>query len=87
MNYSQFRTALLTFTIGLAGVPFSNAVYAKWTEIPVDVPQVMSDTPIILHIETEGYRFNTGGGGASGGSKEPPESACPKKKNKKPLSR
>jgi len=38
----------MMFAIGLACVPFSNAVYDKLTDIPVDLPQVESDAPIIV---------------------------------------
>ncbi len=38
----------MTLAFGLACVPFSNAVYEKWTDISVDLPQVGSVTPIIV---------------------------------------
>ena len=45
--YSRFRVMLLTFAFGLAVVPFSNDLYEKWSEIPVDLPEVESEIPIV----------------------------------------
>jgi hypothetical protein len=33
---------------GLASVPFFNGLYAKWNEIPVELPQLVSETPIYV---------------------------------------
>ncbi len=50
IRYSRFRTLLLTFTLGLAIV----SIYARLSEyseeIPVNVPKVESDTPIIIRL-------------------------------------
>lgn len=53
---------LLTFTFGLAVVPFSNAVYEKWSEIPVDLPEVESEVPVVVIIPTERNPMPFGGG-------------------------
>ncbi len=61
---------LLTFTFSLAVVPFSNALYEKWIEIPVDLPVVESESPVVVIIPTERKPFNIDeGGGGSGGSR------------------
>ena len=67
MKYSQFRIALLTFVLGIVSVPFFNTQYHIWTEIPVDLPQVVSDAPIIVILPTERRPFRMGGGGGSSG--------------------
>jgi len=54
------------FTIGLASVPFFNELYEKWTEIPVNLPQVESESPIIVILPTERKPFDMAGGGSSG---------------------
>ena len=67
--YSRFRVMLLTFTLGLAVVPFSNTLYEKWSEILVDLPKVESEVPIVVMVPTERKPFNMDeGGGGSGGS-------------------
>jgi len=54
---------LLTFTIGLAVVPFLNALYEKCSEIPVDLPKVESDSPIVVIVPTKRTPFNIGSSG------------------------
>ncbi len=66
MKYSQFRIAILTCIFGIVSVPFFNGLYEKWSEPFVDLPQVVSDTPIIVDVETERKPFNMAGGGGSG---------------------
>jgi hypothetical protein len=66
MKYSQFRIAILTCILGIVSVPFFNGLYEKWSEPFVDLPQVVSDTPIIVDVETERKPFNMAGGGGSG---------------------
>lgn len=71
MKYSQFRIALLTFILGVISVSFVSALYDKWGEPYIELPQVKSDTPIIVVYETAHHHYNqtdTGaGGGGSGG--------------------
>ncbi len=55
-------------TIGLASVPFLSIFYDKWTEIPVNLPKVESESPIVVILPTEQKPFNMGGGGSSGSS-------------------
>ncbi len=50
MRYSKVRIAILTFILGIVSVPFINGQYEKWTEITVDLPQIISDTPLIVDI-------------------------------------
>ena len=66
MKYSQFKIAILTCIFGIVSVPFFNGLYEKWSEPFVDLPQVVSDTPIIVDVETERKPFNMAGGGGSG---------------------
>ena len=56
--YSRFRVMLLTFTLGLAVAPFSNALYEKWSEIPIDLPVIESDSPIVVMVPTERRPIN-----------------------------
>ncbi len=68
MKYSQFRIALLTFTIGFLSVPFLTPLYDKWSDPWVDVPQVESESPLTVILSTKEHPFNmNGGGGGSGG--------------------
>ncbi len=48
--YFRLRIFLLTLAFGMAFVPFSNAVYQKWTTIPVDLPQVESSRVINVFV-------------------------------------
>lgn len=57
---------LLTFTIGLATVFFSSGLYEKYGEIPVDLPEVESDSPIVVMVPTGRRPFNMDGGGSAG---------------------
>ncbi len=50
IRYSRFRTLLLTFALGVAIVSFYARVSEYLEEIPVNVPKVESDTPIIIRI-------------------------------------
>jgi hypothetical protein len=50
MKYSRFRTFLLTFTFGLAVVGLHAKLADYLGQIPVNLPQVESDTPIIIRI-------------------------------------
>jgi hypothetical protein len=53
MKYSQFRIALLTFTIGLLSVPFLAPFYDKWSEPWVDLPKTESESPLIGILSTK----------------------------------
>lgn len=77
MRCSRLRTALLTFFIGITSVAVFNDFYEKWSEPFVEMPQVISDKPIIIFVCPEpdllweqikgGYadsRCIPGGGGA-----------------------
>lgn len=50
MHYSRFRTLLFTFTLSLTIV----SIYARLSdyleEIPVNLPKVEADTPIIIRL-------------------------------------
>lgn len=46
--YSKFRVFLLMLALGLSSVTFFNTLSEKWTEVKVDLPQVQSDTPILV---------------------------------------
>ncbi len=48
--YVRGRFFLIMLAFGLASVPFINGLYAKLTEISVDLPQVESDTPIYIKL-------------------------------------
>ncbi len=50
MRYSRFRTLLFTFTFGLAIVSIYARLSGQLEEIPVNVPKVESDTPIIIRV-------------------------------------
>jgi hypothetical protein len=54
------------FALGLASVPFCNSIYDKWTEIPVNLPQVESDNLIYVFPRYE-YEMPKGGGGGGSG--------------------
>jgi hypothetical protein len=64
--FSRLRVFLLTFTFGLAGVPFFNGIYEQLSEIPVDLPPVRSEALMIVSpkYRTEiPYADNVGCGG------------------------
>lgn len=50
IRYSRFRTLLLTFALGVAIVSIYARVSEYLEEIPVNLPKVESDTPIIIRI-------------------------------------
>ena len=50
IRYSRFRTLLLTFALGVAIVSIYARVSEYLEEIPVNVPKVESETPIIIRI-------------------------------------
>jgi hypothetical protein len=51
--YRQLRIILLTLALGLASVPFYQALREKWTEIRVDVPQIESNAPLIVDVNKQ----------------------------------
>ncbi|HEY0429718.1 MAG TPA: hypothetical protein VGC76_18190 [Pyrinomonadaceae bacterium] len=67
MKYSQFIVSILTFALGVLCVPFANGLYEKWSEPYVEVPQAVSESPIVVIAPTEQNPFNMSGGGSSGG--------------------
>lgn len=50
IRYSRSRTFLFTFTLGLAILSIYARVAGYLDEIPVDIPKVDSDTPIIIRV-------------------------------------
>lgn len=50
IRYSQFRILLLTFTLGLAIVSIYTRLSGYLEEIPVNLPKVESDSPIIIRL-------------------------------------
>ena len=50
IRYSRTRTFLFTFTLGLAILSIYTRVSGYLDEIPIDVPKVDSDTPIIIRL-------------------------------------
>lgn len=65
MKYAQVRIALLTFTLGLSSVPFSDFIQTKWIESSIDLPKVTSTTPIIVYSKYNS-EIDTGAGGSGG---------------------
>lgn len=45
-------------------------LYFKYSEIPVDLPEVESDSPIVVMVPTERRPFNMDGGGCGSGSRD-----------------
>ena len=58
----RIRIFLLTLALGLASASLFNWIYDLWTEIPVRLPQVASDQPIVVFPGVP-----PPGGGGSGG--------------------
>lgn len=50
MKCSRFRTLLFTFTLGLAIADIYERPSEYLQEIPVNVPKIQSDTPIIIRL-------------------------------------
>jgi hypothetical protein len=50
MKCSKIRTALLTFVLGFLSVPFITGLYDKWSEPYVEMPEVVSESPIIIRV-------------------------------------
>lgn len=46
--YPKFRIFLMMLALGLSSVTFFNTLYENWTEVRVNLPQVQSDTPILV---------------------------------------
>ena len=66
IRYSKFRTFLLAFAFGLAIVSIYARVAGYLEEAPVDLPEVQSDSPIIIRVcpefgqksyQENGYRY------------------------------
>lgn len=53
----------MTLALGLAIVSIYARLAEYFNEIPVDLPVVESDSPIIVEVPTERKPFNIGGGG------------------------
>lgn len=50
IRYSRFRILLLTFTLGIAIVSIYARLSGYLDEVPVNLPEVESNTPIIIRI-------------------------------------
>jgi hypothetical protein len=61
-SYNHFRIFLMMFALGLASVPFFNGLLEKWTEIPVNLPQVESEQPLIIDPKYKKEMRADGGG-------------------------
>lgn len=48
MKFLRLRTSFLTFILGIVSVPFVHFEYKKWNEPLIEIPQVRSDSPIII---------------------------------------
>ena len=55
MKYSRLRTLLFTFALGLATVNFYASVSEYFKEIPVNLPKVETETPIIIRLCPEPF--------------------------------
>jgi hypothetical protein len=47
--YYRFRILLLTLALGLASVAFFNGLGDRQREIPVNIPQIKSESPLYVH--------------------------------------
>ncbi|HRH43893.1 MAG TPA: hypothetical protein PKY82_19840 [Pyrinomonadaceae bacterium] len=50
MKYSKLRTAFLTCILGIVSVSFFKFEYEKWKEPYIELPQIVSESPIIVKI-------------------------------------
>ena len=50
IRFSRFRTFVLTLTFGFAAVCIGNRLSDYFNEVPVDVPMVESETPIMIRL-------------------------------------
>lgn len=50
IRFSRFRTFLLTLTLGFAAVSVWTRLAAYLEEVPVDVPKIQSDSPIMIRV-------------------------------------
>lgn len=57
MKYSRFRTLLFTFILGLATANIYASLFEYSKEIPVNVPKIESDTPIITRLCPEPFVY------------------------------
>jgi hypothetical protein len=57
MKYSRFRTLLLTFTLGLATANIYASLSEYLKEIPVNVPKVETENPIIIRVCHEPFVY------------------------------
>lgn len=75
MKFSKIRTAFLTCILGIVSVYFFKFEYEKWSEPYIELPQVVSESPIVVEVcpEIKGVKqvydsrtaqsgFPTGGG-------------------------
>ena len=64
--YSKFRIGLITFAFGLASVFVLNGSLQSSDEIPVNLPEIHSESPIII-FPRYSKEIPLGGGGAGRG--------------------
>jgi hypothetical protein len=50
IRYSQLRTLIFTFTLAIAVVSVYTRMVDYWDEVPVNLPEVESQTPIIIRL-------------------------------------
>ncbi len=65
MSKFRFGIRVMVFTIalGLFSVSVTYRVSYYFKEVPVDLPSIESDSPIIVKPQTEKFRMTPGGGG------------------------
>lgn len=71
--YSKFRIGLMTFALGLASVFMMNGSIQISDDIPVMLPKIQTESPIIVFPRHWNEKLNGsywGGGGADGGKSE-----------------
>ena len=58
IRYSRFRTLIFTFTLAIAVVSVYTRMVDYWDEVPVNLPEVESETPIIIRLCPESLPGN-----------------------------
>jgi len=72
-RHYRFRVFLLMLALGLASVPFYKSLYCEFVVATIELPQISSNSPLILSPENRNFTSCCGGGSGADGPSEPQE--------------
>ena len=70
-KYKGLRVFLLMLALGLSSVSFFKSLYGEFIVATIDLPQIVSNSPLIISPENTGFTSCCGGGSGPDGPSKP----------------